>query len=343
MKQTWIKNNYKLIAMMKRHRLVLLTSVMALFFASLVYCGYQFYRLLYQPMISHSTNTTVILDKTTTATSFVQLLKKRQLIHSSRLLLAFIRINGLSHCLKAGIYQIHENDSALQFLNRVVAGDVLKQSMVIVEGTTVRKISAQLKQATYLDYHDVDWDVVSSSTPEGLLLADTYQYLAGSKARDVLARAHAALETYLDTSWQHVAANLPYKTAYDVLIAASIIEKETANSNEKRLIASVIVNRLNQHMPLQMDSTVVYGLGEAFAGQLTHHDLQVDSVYNTYRHRGLPPTPIAMVGKDAIDAAAHPAVTPYLYFVARGDGTHQFSTNYQDQKQAIAHYLRKKG
>ena len=199
-------------------------------------------------------------------------------------------------------------------------------------------------------YQDSDWQTIRHPervtlplpSSEGLLLADTYQYNACSQARDVLNRAHSNLQHYLEASWQQRAANLPYKTPYDLLIAASIIEKETANSNEKRLISSVIVNRLRKFMPLQMDPTVIYGLGTAYTGKLTHNDLQIDSPYNTYRYRGLPPTPIAMVGKDAIDAAAHPASTNFLYFVARGDGTHYFSTSYNEQKSAIARYIKGK-
>lgn len=327
---------------MRRHRLVLLSSALALFLIGAASFCYQAYRCLYRPMVINATPTMIVLDKTASATVLVRILKQRQLIVSSRLLLAYIRINGLSHRLKAGIYQIYSGESAVQFLARVVAGDVLKQSILFVEGTTVCQISATLQHAAYLNYQACDWNVVSQANPEGLLLADTYQYNAGSKASDLLRRAHTALVVYLENSWQHKAAHLPYKTSYDLLIAASIIEKETANLNEKRLISSVIVNRLNKNMPLQMDPTVIYAHGCAFSGLLTHGDLQIDSPFNTYRHRGLPPTPIAMVGKDAIDAAAHPAVTPYLYFVARGDGTHHFSTNYHDQKQAIALYLRKK-
>ena len=134
---------------------------------------------------------------------------------------------------------------------------------------------------------------------------------------------------------------LPYQTAYEMLIAASIIEKETAIPKERRLIAGIIINRLRKHMPLQMDPTVIYALGSQYHGTLRREDLQIDSPFNSYLHRGLPPTPIAMVDKDAIDAAAHPEPTDYLYFVATGNGSHHFSVNYEEQKQAIQYYLRK--
>ena len=329
---------------MKRHWLKLVfISVLALFLVGLVSLSFKLTSLLYQPMVvgTHEENL-IQLDKATSAASFVNVLKSRNLIHSDRLFLNLIRIQGLSHQLKAGIYQINTGESAAQFLSRVIAGDVLKKSFSIIEGTTKLQISAELKQAPYLTYQDADWLGIPSTNPEGLLLADTYQYNAGSQGRDLLVRAHTNLQKYLESSWQQRAPNLPYKTSYDLLIVASILEKESANSNEKRLISGVVVNRLRKYMPLQMDPTVIYGLGTAYTGKLTHADLQIDSPYNTYRYRGLPPTPIAMVGKDAIDAAAHPELTNYLYFVARGDGTHCFSATYDEQKRAIAQYLRTK-
>lgn len=176
---------------------------------------------------------------------------------------------------------------------------------------------------------------------EGLLLADTYQYQGGSSSKALLEQAHRNLLNYLNISWTNRAANLPYKTPYELLIAASIIEKETAIAQERKLISGVMVNRLKKKMPLQMDPTVIYGLGNQYTGKLTHNDLLIESPYNSYLNRGLPPTPIAMVGKEAIDAAAHPQLSNYLYFVAKGDGTHQFSETYEQQKQAINQYRRK--
>ena len=308
----------------------------------LFYLGSDLYRLFYQPMIGpHQPSIRVRLDTATSATAFVRTLSAQHLIHSQQLLLYLMRIQGLASQLKAGIYQVNPGESAQHFLLRVVAGDVLIESCAILVGTTQSQISARLAQAPFLTYHASDWQAVAPTLAEGLVLADTYHYNAGSSSRDLLARAHANLEHYLNASWANRAPGLPYKTPYDLLVAASILEKETARPHEKRLISGVIVNRLRQYMPLQMDPTVIYGLGDAYTGKLTHDNLQVDSPYNTYRYRGLPPTPIAMVGRDAIDAAAHPILTDYLYFVAVGDGTHYFSSTYEQQKQAITRYLRK--
>lgn len=306
--------------------------------------GFDLYHLFYRPMPLDNAKPTIIqLAKSTSASSFVHKLEEQHLIKSPSVLLMFIRTQGLSQQLKAGIYQIKPGESAQQFLYRVVAGDVLIETFHIIEGTTQAQIANKLEHAPYLTYHSADWQAVASTfaSAEGLLLADTYQYVAGSESRDLLNRAHTNLQQFLDQSWQKRSPDLPYNNAYELLIAASIIEKEAALSQERRLIAGVIVNRLRKHMPLQMDPTVIYALGTQFNGKLTREDLQVDSPYNSYRYRGLPPTPIAMVGKDAIDAAAHPEHTEYMYFVARGDGSHSFSVTYDQQKQAIARYQRK--
>ncbi|HBI21531.1 MAG TPA: endolytic transglycosylase MltG [Legionella sp.] len=320
----------------------ILMGLLMLCFGGLFYLGIDLYRLFYQPMIGrHEPTTLVRLDNATSATAFVRTLSAQHLIHSKRLFLYLIRMQGLAPQLKAGIYQVNPGESAQHFLCRVVAGEILIESFPMIEGTTQSQISTRLARAPYLTYKDSDWQVVAPANAEGLLLADTYYYNAGSSSRDLLARAHANLEQYLDVSWAHRAPGLPYKKPYDLLVVASILEKETARPDEKRLISGVIVNRLRKYMPLQMDPTVIYGLGNAYTGKLTHENLQVDSPYNTYRYRGLPPTPIAMVGRDAIDAAAHPTLTDDLYFVAIGDGTHCFSSTYEQQKQAITRYLRK--
>ncbi|HAU0988355.1 TPA: endolytic transglycosylase MltG, partial [Legionella pneumophila] len=271
------------------------------------------------------------------------ILQDKKLIHSAKFFLLIIRFEGLSHQLKAGVYQITPGETAMKLLHRVVAGDVITQNFTIIEGSTQQKVDYDLRQANYLKYNPEDWAIVKENYPsaEGLLLADTYQYQGGSSSRALLEQAHRNLLNYLNTSWANRSPNLPYKTPYELLIAASIIEKETAIAQEKKLISGVMVNRLKKKMPLQMDPTVIYGLGNQYKGKLTHNDLLIQSPYNSYLNRGLPPTPIAMVGKEAIDAAAHPQLSNYLYFVAKGDGTHQFSETYEQQRQAINQYRRK--
>lgn len=332
---------------MERRRLksILLTGLI-LGFIALSIVGYGVYNLLAQPMVDRlDSPITIVVDKNSSATVFVQNLKSRHLISSSRLFLYLIKLQDLSHRLKAGIYQIIPGESAQQFLYRVVAGEVVVESFRIIEGSTLNQVIANLQNAPYLKNDaDENWQAImmDHNSAEGLLLADTYNYNAGSSAKHLLSLAHQNLLQFLDYSWQNRSPDLPYKSSYELLIAASILEKETSLPAEKKIISGVVVNRIKKNMPLQMDPTVIYALGNNYKGKLAHEDLSVNSPYNTYLYRGLPPTPIAMVGKEAIDAAAHPLATNYLYFVAKGDGSHQFSATYEEQKSAITQYQIKK-
>lgn len=306
--------------------------------------GYEIHKLKNKAMMIETTNPIIIVvDRNTTASSFVQMLEAKHLIRSSRILLALIRFQGLTQRLKAGIYEIKPGDTAQQLLEKVEAGKVMVRSFRIIEGTNLNQVTTNLEHAPYLKYKESDWQAVTDNhaSAEGLLLADTYNYDAGSEAKPLLQLAHKNLQAYLEQSWQNRSPGLPYKSSYELLIAASILEKEAALAQERKLISGVVVNRLNKNMPLQMDPTVIYGLGQNFSGKLSHNDMSVNSAYNTYINRGLPPTPIAMVGKEAIDAAAHPELTNYLYFVAKGDGSHQFSATYEEQRKAIARYQTK--
>lgn len=330
-----------------RTRAVASFSLLFLLIAS-GFVAYDVYGLVYRPMPANASIIAqpliLCLEKNMSAASFVHTLVRNYLIQSPRLFLLMIRLQGLSNQLKAGIYQIKPGETAYQFLKRVVDGDCLRLPFQIIEGTTLNNT---LDVVEHLPYLFQNKNVITKiagehASAEGLLLADTYYYDAGSNALNVLMTAHNALMNCLDKAWVSRTENLPYKSSYELLIAASIIEKESAKADEKRLISGVIVNRLQKRMQLQMDPTVIYALGSQYKGALTHQNLSVDSLYNTYKHYGLPPTPIAMVGKDSIDAAAHPTLTPYLYFVARGDGTHQFSETYEDQRKAISTLKSKK-
>lgn len=326
---------------MARHWLKLVVIASMLFFAiAFSMLGFGLHRLLYKPMSLMKVGQIIHVDKFSSASAFAHILKANKLIDSESLFLFLIRIQGLSGQLKAGIYAVKQGESAQQFLQRVVDGDVLRMAFPIIEGTTQKQIATHLAQSSYLIYRAVDWEAIRGDFPsaEGLLLADTYRYEAGSNSYDLLMQARNNLQLYLQEKWQQRSKGLPYKTSYEMLITASILEKEASLSSEKKLISGVIVNRLNKNMPLQMDPTVIYALGDRYDGHLTRQDLRFDSPYNTYRYRGLPPTPIAMVGKDAIDAAAQPLKTDYLYFVAKGDGTHHFSETYEEQKKAVAQY-----
>ena len=322
----------------------LIVTVCFILSLSFLILSWDIYRVVKAPLRLKNNDAMIIsLDRTASAYQFVRILKEHQLIDSTKIFLLMIRTQGLAHQLKAGVYQIKPGETASQLLDRVVKGDVVTQNFPIIAGTTQQKIAKDLILATYLEYHPEDWSSIKEAHPnaEGLVLADTYQYRGGSRSNVLLDQAHQNLMNYLDASWSNRIPDLPYRTPYELLIAASIIEKETAIPEERSLISGVMVNRLKKKMPLQMDPTVIYALGHRYKGKLSHKDLLIDSPYNSYRYRGLPPTPIAMVGKNALDAAAHPKLSKYLYFVAKGDGQHQFSETYEQQKQAIAQYQRR--
>jgi UPF0755 protein len=173
---------------------------------------------------------------------------------------------------------------------------------------------------------------------EGLFFPDTYHFAGATSDADILRRAYARLETELAAAWLARAAGLPWKSPYEALIAASLIEKETGQADDRPRIAQVFVSRLQRGMRLQTDPSVIYGLGNSFDGNLTRRHLRDDTPYNTYTRGGLPPTPIALVGKRSLMAALHPAEGEFLYFVSRGDGSSQFSINLEDHKAAVRKY-----
>lgn len=294
-------------------------------------------------MVSSGHSVVIDVKPGSSAGALVDTLYEKKLITSKSFLLHLIKYKKLANHLKAGVYEIYPGESAAELLDNIVAGKVLSLPFRIIEGTNHNLVSSNMEAARFLNYHPDDWLIIQAaySTPEGLLLADTYQYQANSDASHLLKQANQHLMDYLTLSWNNRSQDLPYRSAYEMLIAASIIEKETALSSERKIISGIIVNRLNKKMPLQMDPTVIYALGTAYTGKLNHRDLAIDSPYNTYRYKGLPPTPIAMVGKEALDAAAHPQLSKYLYFVAKGDGTHEFSETYTDQRKAISTYMNK--
>lgn len=308
---------------------------------ALAYVTYQVNSLFTKPLLVDGSQPALIQIKpNSSAVSFVNTLFDLHLIQSRKPFLSLIRYQGYTNRLKAGIYQLQPGESAEDLLVKVVEGRVLVEVFRIIEGTTLSQVAENLTKAPYLSFDPQDVKIIIGmyKSAEGLLLADTYHYNAGDNAKSLLKAANKSLLDYLDYSWKNRSPGLPWQSPYEMLIAASILEKESALPAERKVIAGVIVNRIRQHMPLQMDPTVIYALGSNYKGKLAHDDLSVHSDFNTYKHKGLPPTPIAMVGKASIDAAAHPQQSNYLYFVAKGDGSHEFSENYNQQKKAVMRY-----
>ncbi|MBI5451512.1 MAG: endolytic transglycosylase MltG [Gammaproteobacteria bacterium] len=284
---------------------------------------------------------------------FAHDLARQGLIEHPRFLVWHARLSGDAQHLKAGEYRIEPGMTPRQLLQQVIAGNIVQYPLAIIEGWTLQQVLAELHSKDWINKTLVGLSPaeigrrlgIKVSHPEGLLQPDTYYLTRGTTDLDVLQRAYRAQQQYLEATWTERAPDLPYRTAYEALIMASIVEKETGVAEERPEIAGVFIRRLQKKMLLQTDPTVIYGLGKGFDGNLRRRDLQADTPYNTYTRSGLPPTPIAIPSKDAIVAALHPAPGNSLYFVARGDGTHQFSATLQAHLQAVRKYQlkRKKG
>ncbi len=257
------------------------------------------------------------------------------------------RLLGRQTHIRAGSYAWNRPLSALQLLNRLTTGDDrLQLEARLVEGMNFAQVRAVLEANPLLrpgspppsDQVLLQQLGLPDAGPEGLFFPDTYFFNPGDSELDLLRRAARAMHQHLQQAWAQRAPGLPYETPYQALIMASIIEKESARADERPLIAAVFLNRLRLGMRLQTDPTVIYGMGLRYQGSIHKRDLLTDTPYNTYTRAGLPPTPIAMPGEGAIEAALHPATSKALYFVAKGDGTHQFSTTLAQHNQAVHTY-----
>ncbi|MEM9302063.1 MAG: endolytic transglycosylase MltG [Pseudomonadota bacterium] len=252
--------------------------------------------------------------------------------------------------LQAGEYRLPVGTSPLELLDRLAAGDVVLYDFTIVEGWTVRQLREALVEApgigrTLEAGAEADFATrfeLESDSAEGWFLPETYRYPRGTTDVEVLKRAHVSMVDVLATVWEERDPSLPYASPYDVLIMGSIIERETAVAEERALIAGVFVRRLQRGMRLQTDPTVIYGMGEAFDGNLRRRDLRTDTPWNTYTRHGLPVTPIALPGEAALRAAVAPADGNALYFVSRNDGTHVFSATLEEHEAAVDEFQRKR-
>ena len=250
--------------------------------------------------------------------------------------------------LKAGTYGFSPPLTVDALLDKLVRGDVLLISIRFAEGSTFRQMREAIDANPDLA-HDTrgldDAELLrrvgaSESRPEGLFFPDTYRFTPGASDVEIYRRAYQALQRTLHTAWEQRAPDLPYRSPYEALVLASIVEKETGLAEERDKVAAVFVNRLRRGMLLQSDPTTIYGMGERFDGNLRKRDLQADTEYNTYTRTGLPPTPISLPGRASIEASLRPADTSALYFVSRGDGTSEFSSDLGSHNRAVSRYQR---
>ena len=270
-------------------------------------------------------------------------LSKAGYLSSPTLFKLWARLQGAENSIQTGEYELSAGITPAQLLDKIVRGDSVQYRITLVEGWTFQQAlealwsaenirsslnnssPTEIAQRMNLDYEN----------PEGLLYPDTYFYTKGTLDIELLLRANERLDTVLSQAWESRLGALPYANSYEALTMASIIEKESASNSERALIAGVFVARLDLGMRLQSDPTTIYGMGDRYAGNIRRADLLEQTPYNTYRIDGMPPTPIALSGKESIVAALNPSASDYLYFVARVDGSHQFSRTLEEHNAAV--------
>jgi UPF0755 protein len=259
---------------------------------------------------------------------------------------ALARIAGKPADIKAGRYEVRAGMTPLELLGKLRRGEVVLTEVAFIEGWSFKQVRAALDAHPEIR-HDTqgltDAEVmrrldVPSDKPEGLFFPDTYRFPKGGTDLDVLRSAYRAMAKRLDAAWARRQPDLPIASPYEALILASIVEKETGHAQDRTMVAGVLINRLRARIKLQVDPTVIYGLGDAFDGNLRKRDLVADTPYNTYTRDGLPPTPIALPGLASLEAVMHPARTDALYYVARGDGTSEFSRTLEEHNRAVTKY-----
>ena len=273
-------------------------------------------------------------------------LSKAGYLSSPMLFKLWARLQGAENSIQTGEYELSAGITPAQLLDKIVRGDSVQYRITLVEGWTFQQAlealwnaenirsslnnssPTEIAQRMNLDYEN----------PEGLLYPDTYFYTKGTLDIELLLRANERLDTVLSQAWESRLGALPYANSYEALTMASIIEKESASNSERALIAGVFVARLDLGMRLQSDPTTIYGMGDRYAGNIRRADLLEETPYNTYRIDGMPPTPIALSGKESILAALNPSASDYLYFVARVDGSHQFSRTLEEHNAAVREY-----
>ena len=280
--------------------------------------------------------------------SLSAMLEREGVVGNARAFWLLGRMLGKGGALKVGVYTLDRPLTPLELYSKIERGEVSQAMVQFIEGRSWREVRAVLAAQPLLKNDTAamsDAEIMRAigaeeSYPEGLLFPDTYFYAPHTSDIQVLRRAYRLQREKLMAAWETRSPGLPYRTPYEALIMASIVEKETGAATERPQIAGVFINRLQRGMRLQTDPTVIYGLGERFDGNLRKADLLRDTPYNTYTRAGLPPSPIAMPSEAAVHAALHPAKTDALYFCARGDGTHEFSSSLDAHNRAVNRYQR---
>jgi len=307
--------------------------------------------IVWVPVDLPSTPYNLTIGANRTLSQVARGLKQSGMVRSRSVMIFLARLNGSERKIKAGLYRFDASVSMWDILQRLRQGQPDQASAMVIEGWTFHQFRALLDRSPDVQHQTRGWSdsqilaSVGADVPraEGMFFPSTYYFTPGSSDLDIYRRAYQTMQRQLEQAWQNRRADLPLTSPYQLLILASLIEKETASSQDRGLVAAVFVNRLKQKMRLQTDPSVIYGMGDAYSGHIGKADLKRDTPYNTYTRDGLTPTPIALPGSASLNAAAHPSNSNALYFVARGDGRSYFSETLAEHNGAVRKFILKKG
>lgn len=329
----------------------MLKKILGLLFITATAVAVDFYFFLNKPL-GLDAEEIYFFKPGTSVSALSRDLENRKIISNRMYFSAWARITGSARKMKAGEYLLSPEINVFQLFQLMQKGKVKLYSITLVEGLTFKQMMQEIKKSPSLSHqlNNLSPQQIMQKIgypaehPEGRFFPDTYRFPKGMSDIDLLKQSYRQMQTRLETAWENHDQDLPLKNAYEALILASIVEKESAIPEERTRIAGVFINRLRKGMRLQTDPTVIYGIGDKYDGNIRFKDLRTDTPYNTYTRKGLPPTPIAMPGQGSLDAVSHPDTTEYIYFVAMSDksGRHIFSKTLKEHEHAVDVHQRKK-
>ena len=330
--------------------------ILLLILGGVGFLGYQKLTEFVHTPVNVTQDQLLTIERGTTGSKLAALLEQEKILEHADLLPWLLKLQPQLNKVKAGTYSLTGVKNLQDLLNMINSGKEAQFSVKFIEGKTFKEWRKNLENAPHLkqtlqgktdkeimallDIPAVAKAVYEWNNMDGWLYPDTYNYTPNSTDLELLKRSTTRLQKALDKAWNERDENLPLSDPYQMLILASIVEKETGVAAERPQVASVFINRLRANMKLQTDPTVIYGMGESYTGNIRKKDLETITPYNTYMIEGLPPTPIAMVSESALQAVAHPAKTDFYYFVADGSGGHKFTRNLNEHNKAVQEYLR---
>lgn len=324
-------------------RTLLVLSTLALLFLGLLYSVW------YRPLNTLPNGAVITVGVNSSLNDIINQLDQKKITRHPYWVKEIAQWHGYARRLRYGQYHVRYGQSAQSLFNNMVRGlDMVTHSITFIPGWTFQQVFNKVESNPNLRHSLKGASLqkikqvigYSYALPEGLFYPDTYHFKWGNSDVLVLKMAYQKMQQVLNKAWQNRASKLPFQSAYQALIAASLIQTEVLWPQEKPIVASVIVNRLKKHMRLQIDTTVLFAMKKPYGTRLLRRNLSFSSPFNTYRHKGLPPAPIALPSKVSILAALHPANTNYLFYVAKGDGSHVFSSDYKGQLKGVRRYRR---